>query len=47
VSPPTPEELAAQRWFGGKTGTIKLETAGTFTYYCTIHHGMNGTVVVS
>lgn len=21
--------------------------AGTFTYYCTIHHGMNGTVVVS
>jgi len=23
VSPPTPEELAAQRWFGGKTGTIK------------------------
>jgi plastocyanin len=22
-------------------------TAGTFTYYCTIHHGMNGTVVVS
>jgi plastocyanin len=20
---------------------------GTFTYYCTIHHGMNGTVVVS
>jgi len=23
VSPPTPEELAAQRWFGGKAGTIK------------------------
>jgi plastocyanin len=22
-------------------------TAGTFTYFCTIHHGMNGTVVVS
>jgi plastocyanin len=22
-------------------------TAGTFTYYCSIHHGMNGTVVVS
>lgn len=22
-------------------------TPGTFTYYCTIHHGMNGTVVVS
>lgn len=21
--------------------------AGTFTYYCTIHHGMNGSVVVS
>jgi plastocyanin len=23
------------------------DTAGTFTYYCTVHHGMNGTVVVS
>ena len=23
------------------------DTAGTFTYYCSIHHGMNGTVVVS
>jgi plastocyanin len=23
------------------------DKAGTFTYYCTIHHGMNGTVVVS
>jgi predicted trehalose synthase len=23
VSPPTPEELAAQRWFGGKAGTIE------------------------
>ena len=22
-------------------------TPGTFTYFCTIHHGMNGTVVVS
>ncbi len=23
------------------------DIAGTFTYYCSIHHGMNGTVVVS
>lgn len=23
------------------------DTAGTFTYYCTVHRGMNGTVVVS
>ena len=31
----------------GQTVSHTYTTAGTFTYYCTIHHGMNGTVVVS
>lgn len=31
----------------GQTVSHTYDKAGTFTYYCTIHHGMNGTVVVS
>jgi plastocyanin len=31
----------------GQKVSHTYSTAGTFTYYCTIHHGMNGTVVVS
>ena len=31
----------------GQTVSHTYSTTGTFTYYCTIHHGMNGTVVVS
>jgi plastocyanin len=31
----------------GKTGTIKLETAGTFTYYCVFHPFMKGTITVT
>jgi plastocyanin len=30
----------------GKTGSIKLEKAGTFTYYCVFHPFMKGTIVV-
>ncbi|MCU1590484.1 MAG: blue (type 1) copper domain protein [Frankiales bacterium] len=31
----------------GQQVSHTYSTTGTFTYYCTIHHGMNGTVVVS
>ena len=31
----------------GQTVSHTYPTAGTFTYYCTIHKGMNGTVIVS
>jgi plastocyanin len=31
----------------GQQVSHTYDQAGTFTYYCTIHHGMNGTVVVS
>ena len=31
----------------GQTVSHTYDKAGTFTYYCTIHHGMNGSVVVS
>ena len=31
----------------GQAVSHTYDTAGTFTYYCTIHFGMNGTVVVS
>jgi plastocyanin len=31
----------------GQKVSHTYDKAGTFTYYCTIHHGMNGTVVVS
>jgi plastocyanin len=31
----------------GQQVSHTYDKAGTFTYYCTIHHGMNGTVVVS
>jgi plastocyanin len=31
----------------GQQVTHTYDKAGTFTYFCTIHHGMNGTVVVS
>jgi plastocyanin len=30
----------------GKTGTIKLEEAGTFTYFCVFHPFMKGTITV-
>ena len=30
----------------GKTGTIKLEKAGTFTYYCVFHPFMKGAITV-
>jgi len=30
----------------GGTFTTTLQTAGTFTYHCTIHPGMVGTVTV-
>ena len=30
----------------GKTGTIKLEEAGTFTYFCVFHPFMKGTIKV-
>ena len=30
----------------GASGTITFSTAGSFPYHCTIHEGMNGTVVV-
>ena len=31
----------------GQQVSHTYDKAGTYTYYCTIHHGMNGTVVVS
>ena len=31
----------------GQQVSHTYDKTGTFTYYCTIHHGMNGTVVVS
>ena len=31
----------------GQQVSHTYDKPGTFTYYCTIHHGMNGTVVVS
>lgn len=31
----------------GQRVSHTYNTSGTFTYFCTIHHGMNGTVVVS
>jgi plastocyanin len=31
----------------GQRVSHTYSTPGTFTYFCTIHHGMNGTVVVS
>jgi plastocyanin len=31
----------------GQKVSHTYDKAGTFTYYCTIHHGMNGSVVVS
>jgi plastocyanin len=31
----------------GQRVSHTYSTAGTFTYFCTIHHGMNGTVVVT
>ena len=31
----------------GQQVSHTYDKAGTFTYFCTIHHGMNGTVVVS
>ncbi|MCU1587953.1 MAG: Blue (Type1) copper protein [Frankiales bacterium] len=31
----------------GQTVSHTYDKPGTFTYYCTIHHGMNGSVVVS
>jgi plastocyanin len=30
----------------GKTGTIKLEKAGTYQYYCVFHPFMSGTITV-
>jgi plastocyanin len=30
----------------GKSGSITLEKAGTFTYYCVFHPFMKGTIVV-
>ena len=30
----------------GKSGSVTLETAGTFTYYCVFHPFMKGTIVV-
>lgn len=30
----------------GKSGTIKLEEAGTFAYYCVFHPFMKGTITV-
>ncbi len=31
---------------GGRSATIKLSKAGSFSYYCKIHNYMTGTVVV-
>jgi plastocyanin len=31
---------------GGTFGPLVLTVAGTYTYHCTIHSGMNGTIVV-
>ena len=31
----------------GATWEVKFTTSGTYTYHCTIHSGMNGTIVVS
>jgi plastocyanin len=31
----------------GKSATIKLEKAGTFTYYCVFHPFMKGTITVT
>jgi len=30
----------------GSSASVKLQTAGTFTYHCTIHPGMVGTITV-
>ena len=32
---------------GGATGTVHLDTAGTVTYFCSIHPGMKGTIEVT
>lgn len=31
----------------GQSGKITFNTAGTFTYYCTVHPNMHGTVIVT
>ncbi len=31
---------------GGKSATVKLNTSGTFSFYCKIHNYMTGTLVV-
>ena len=31
---------------GSRSGAITMNTAGTFTYHCTIHNSMTGTLVV-
>ncbi len=30
----------------GKSGTVTFSKAGTYTYHCTVHHNMKGTVIV-
>ena len=43
------DDKAFELKLAGKGQQVKhtYSTAGTFTYYCTIHRGMNGTVTVS
>ncbi len=39
-------ELNSGTVSGGGTYTHTFSTAGTFSYHCTFHSGMNGTVIV-
>lgn len=48
VTPVGGPSFTASSTFGnGATFKLKLDKAGTITYRCTIHPGMNGTIVVT
>ncbi len=42
-----PQFTSSPTFTNGGTFTLKLTKAGTIAYRCTIHPGMNGTIVVA
>jgi plastocyanin len=42
-----PNFTSSSTFSGGGTFSLKLTKAGTIQYRCTIHPGMNGTIVVA